>query len=316
MASFLTNDLERYLPPHAIPLYVEAVAAGAHPERRFHGHTFMEIVLILAGEGVHLIGERSVGIRAGDVLLIHPGISHGYDRTATLGLVNLVYDPHKLSLPLLDGQQMPLFDRLFNPRPRVDEETLSLPLVHLDSGESAKLAEKITRLAAELNSNRPGRNFLSMAIFMEIIAELCRSTEAAEKPVVSEFLIGDAIRYMHDHLDEPIEINELPRVVSMSRRNFFRHFRTTTGSTPREYLRDLRMHRALDLLRRTDLSVTEVALKSGFCDGNYLCRLFREMLDMTPRRFRESCRQAVESSEPFGVPKEELSAKPLENREP
>ena len=138
MASFLTNDLELYLPPHSMPLYVEAVATGAHPERRFHGHTFMEIVLILAGEGVHLIGEKSVGIRAGDVLLIHPGISHGYDRTATLGLVNLVYDPLKLSLPLLDGQQMPLFDRLFNPRRVVAEELLSRPLVHLDAGETAE----------------------------------------------------------------------------------------------------------------------------------------------------------------------------------
>ena len=295
MASFLINGLERYLPPHAIPLYVEEVAAGAHPERRFHGHTFMEIVLILAGEGVHLIGEKAVPIHAGDVLLIHPGISHGYDRTSTLGLVNLVYDPRKLSLPLLDGQQMPLFDRLFNPRPRVDEETLSLPLVHLDSGESAKLAGKINLLAAELNSSRPGRNFLSLAIFMEIIAELCRSAEAAEKPVVSEFLIGDATRYMHEHLDEPIEVIGLPRVVSMSRRNFFRHFRNATGSTPREYLRDLRMHRALDLLRRTDLSVTEVALKSGFCDGNYLCRLCRELTGMTPRRFRAACRTEATS---------------------
>ena len=190
---------------------------------------------------------------------------------------------------------MPLFDRLFNPRPRVDEETLSLPLVHLDSGESAKLAGKINLLAAELNSSRPGRNFLSLAIFMEIIAELCRSAEAAEKPVVSEFLIGDAIRYMHEHLDEPIEVNGLPRVVSMSRRNFFRHFRNATGSTPREYLRDLRMHRALDLLRRTDLSVTEVALKSGFCDGNYLCRLCRELTGMTPRRFRAACRTEATS---------------------
>lgn len=290
MASFLTNGLERYLPRHAIPLYVEEVAVGAHPARRFHGHTFMEIVLILAGEGEHLVGESSTEIRAGDVLLIHPGISHGYDRTATLGLVNLVYDPHKLALPQLDGQRMPLFDRLFMPWQTITPELIGRPLLHLETAETAALGGKINRLATELNSNRPGRNFLSTAIFMEIVAELCRSGTASEEPAVSEFLIGDAIRYMHDHLDEPIEVEKLPDVVSMSRRNFFRRFRNATGCTPGEYLRELRFHHALELLRRTDLSVAEVALRSGFCDGNYICRLFRERLDTTPRRFRAACR--------------------------
>lgn len=47
MTSFLTNDLARYLPRHAIPLYVEEVASGAHPALKFHGHTFMELVLEL-----------------------------------------------------------------------------------------------------------------------------------------------------------------------------------------------------------------------------------------------------------------------------
>lgn len=89
MTSFLTNDLARYLPRHAIPLYVEEVASGAHPALKFHGHTFMELVLVLSGRGNHLVrmnrksepsgedegsaGECTAEIHAGDVLLIHPG---------------------------------------------------------------------------------------------------------------------------------------------------------------------------------------------------------------------------------------------------
>lgn len=55
MTSFLTNDLARYLPRHAIPLYVEEVASGAHPALKFHGHTFMELVLIQNGQGNLLV---------------------------------------------------------------------------------------------------------------------------------------------------------------------------------------------------------------------------------------------------------------------
>ncbi len=306
MASFLTNDLARYLPRHAIPLYVEEVARGTHPALKFHGHTFMELVLIQCGRGDHLVrmnrenepskegkapaGEYTAEIRAGDVLLIHPGISHCYDRTETLGLVNLVYDPHKLALPQLDGELMPLFDRLFTPRRSIMPELVVRPLLHLNAAECTALAGKISQLAEELSSNRPGRNFCSMAIFMEIIVALCRSEVAAPESVIPEFLIGDAIRYMHDHLEEPIEIMDLLKVVNMSRRSFFRRFRNATGCTPLEYLRELRFSRTIKLLCSTDLSIMEIALKSGFCDGNYICRLFQERFGMTPTGFRNANR--------------------------
>jgi len=286
MASFLMNDLGRYLPRHSIPLYVEEVLPGAHPARRMHGHTFQEIVLILAGVGVHIAGSEEAEIRAGDVLLVHPGISHGYDRTETLGLINLVYDPHRLSLPLLDGTFMPLFSRLMAMRRTAAPEAVSLPLLHLSAREMKPLAAKVRRLAAELGSDQPGRNFMSMALFMEIITGLCRSENAPAVPAGSEFLIDDAIRHMHEHLAEPIAIDELPALVNLSRRSFFRLFRNAAGCTPGEYLKELRFARAVELLRRTDLSVTEVALRCGFCDGNYVCRLFRERLGITPRQFR------------------------------
>ena len=308
MASFLTNDLARYLPRHAMPLYVEGVARGAHPERKFHGHTFMELVLVQEGSGLHLIQanperlpqrrEKTPGheyaseIQAGDVLLIYPGVSHSYDRTETLGLVNLVYDPRKLALPLLDGEMMPLFDRLFTPRRTINPELVVRPLLHLPPAESAALSGKIAELSEELQSNRPGRNFYSAAIFMEIIVTLCRSGDTVEEAPVPEFLIGDAIRYMHDHLSEPIEIEDLLGVVHMSRRNFFRRFHSATGCTPHAYLKDLRFSHATRLLCRTDLSITEIALKSGFCDGNYLCRLCRERTGMTARRFRDANRSS------------------------
>ena len=48
MGNVLIYNLERYLPPHTIPLYVEEVKPGCHPARQVHGHTFMEIVLVLA----------------------------------------------------------------------------------------------------------------------------------------------------------------------------------------------------------------------------------------------------------------------------
>ena len=91
---------------------------------------------------------------------------------------------------------------------------------------------------------------------------------------------------MHDHLSEPIDLDVLPQLVNMSRRSFFRRFRQATGTPPGEYLKELRFSHAMDLLRRTDLPLTDISIRCGFCDGNYLCRLFRRRMGITPRQFR------------------------------
>ena len=286
MASFLINGLERYLPPHAIPLYVEEVAAGAHPERRFHGHTFMEIVLIHSGRGVHLSGKSAVEIHAGDLLLIPPGISHGYDDVGSLGLINLIYDPDKLPLPVLDGSQMPLFHQFLTVHRALSPEAVGRPLLHLSPREVKNVTTRMRKLRRELDSDHPGRNFSALAIFMEILTELCRSKNAATLHGPAQFLIDEAIRYMHDHLSETIDLDALPQLVNMSRRTFFRRFRQATGTPPGEYLKELRFSRAMDLLRRTDLPLIDISIRCGFCDGNYLGRLFRRKMGITPRQFR------------------------------
>lgn len=131
MASFVTNHLEQYLPEYTLPLYVKEMITGRHPVRQMHGHTFMEIVLIHSGQGLHLAGKSAVEIRAGDLLLIHPGLSHGYDNVGSLGLINLIYDPDKLPLPVLDGSQMPLFHQFLTVHRALSPEAVARPLLRL-----------------------------------------------------------------------------------------------------------------------------------------------------------------------------------------
>jgi AraC family transcriptional regulator len=65
-------------------------------------------------------------------------------------------------------------------------------------------------------------------------------------------------------------------------REFRRHFGQTIG----EYQRDLRLKRAEVLLRRRDISLTDVALESGFCSHSHLSRSFKNAYGITPSRFR------------------------------
>jgi len=74
----------------------------------------------------------------------------------------------------------------------------------------------------------------------------------------------------------------------MSRSNLMRVFRKATGQTPIEYLLRLRIQKAMELLRNSSLSITEIALEVGFNDSNYFTRQFRRVLGETPRSFRRA----------------------------
>ena len=61
---------------------------------------------------------------------------------------------------------------------------------------------------------------------------------------------------------------------------------------PTEYLNRYRISKSLDLLRSTDLSVTEIALSAGFGSASYYAETFRQHLGKSPREFRNSLNPA------------------------
>ena len=89
-----------------MPLWVVPIPAGKHHARSFHDHFHSELVIILSGTGEHLLNGEKRSVSAGDVLLIHPGVIHGYDKTADMELVNILYDAKRLYLPVLDGYSL------------------------------------------------------------------------------------------------------------------------------------------------------------------------------------------------------------------
>ena len=286
MLPLYISNLAGYGRTNRIPLYVEEVAE-MHPEKRFHSHTFSELVLVLRGEALHLVGEESFEVRRGDLLVLHPGAVHGYDKTGNFGIINLTYDYHKLSMPILDGYELPLFRRFFPSAGTVfSDAELCRPAAVLPEEKIDAFGGAIRALEQELNSTNPGNFYLSMAMFMSVMAEIARSVpETAEQhPEMSR--LGGVIDYLYRNLTEPVSVEALAKMANLSRRTFFRLFRRMTGSSPQEYRTRLKLKMAVELLTSSELSIGEIAMRCGFSDSNYFCRVFREYLSTTPRQFR------------------------------
>ena len=103
-----------------------------------------------------------------------------------------------------------------------------------------------------------------------------------------------AMRRVREHVDahlgESMDLAELAAIAGLSVFHFARQFKQSAGVTPHHYLVQRRIERAQDMLARTDLALSEIAVAAGFSDQSHLARHFRQMLGTTPREFRWSQR--------------------------
>lgn len=99
--------------------------------------------------------------------------------------------------------------------------------------------------------------------------------------------IKPVLEYMRENMREQIRLEELAKQCSVSPAHFCRIFRQITGTTPVQYLTNMRLHQAAALLKRTDRSVSQIAEEVGFDDVGYLSRCFKKQFGLTPTQVKK-----------------------------
>jgi AraC-like DNA-binding protein len=122
---------------------------------------------------------------------------------------------------------------------------------------------------------------------------LCRGTisQVTSTPAEEQHLRDLAwLRRVRDRIDreyaQPLNVEELARGVHMSAGHLSRQFRLAYGESPYSYLMTRRIERAMALLRRGDLSVTEVCLEVGCSSLGTFSTRFTELVGMSPSAYR------------------------------
>ena len=82
-------------------------------------------------------------------------------------------------------------------------------------------------------------------------------------------------------------VEDLGHAVGMSRSSFFNKVKGLTGLSPVEFIRDIRLKRAAQLLTTGELLIKEVAYMTGFTDSRYFGECFKNKYGMTPAEFKK-----------------------------
>ncbi|WP_328329837.1 helix-turn-helix domain-containing protein [Kribbella sp. NBC_00382] len=106
--------------------------------------------------------------------------------------------------------------------------------------------------------------------------------------VAGEGSLEPVMRWMQEHLDEPLSLASIAAQAAMSTRTLSRQFRAQTGSTPLQWLIRLRINRAQELLETTDLTIDQIATTCGFGSPLLLRQHFTKTLATTPTAYRRT----------------------------
>lgn len=99
-----------------------------------------------------------------------------------------------------------------------------------------------------------------------------------------------AVQYIREHYNENIVINDLAERYGMSPNYFSSVFKKEVQQSTVNYITEIRMEKAKELLETSDLSVVDIAKKSGYEDSQYFFRVFKKHTGMTPLNYREQNR--------------------------
>ncbi|HBU83797.1 MAG TPA: AraC family transcriptional regulator [Paenibacillus sp.] len=94
------------------------------------------------------------------------------------------------------------------------------------------------------------------------------------------------LEYIHSDYTSPMDIESMAAVAHQSRYHFMRSFKTLTGSTPYQYVLNLRVEEATRRLRHTTDSVTTISLGLGFSNASQFYRAFQRVTGVTPMEYR------------------------------
>lgn len=111
-------------------------------------------------------------------------------------------------------------------------------------------------------------------------------TEQSPGTVLAPWQEKRAKNIMLAQMAKGVAIAQVARECALSRSHFSRAFKTATGCTPRDWLRQERINKAKALLCHRHMPIAEIGLECGFADQSHLTRIFTRIIGVSPSRWR------------------------------
>lgn len=275
------QELVQYYQDTAVCIWYNDLPADYEP----HWHLALEIIMPLENWYDAVIGEEHFHIVPGDILFIPPG------------------DLHTLKAPETGNRFVFLFNlsALTNLRDFASiQSILSQPLLLSHASYPDNIYNEVYQILLQMTREYFSRNqFAELTIFSLLLKlfvklgnnhleniELLSGMRAYKQQEYME-KFSSVMSYIDSHYMEELNLEDIAKSIGFSKYHFSRLFKQYTNYTFCTYICRRRIKVAEELLLKPDLSITEVALQSGFPSISTFNRVFKQQKSCTPSEYRE-----------------------------
>ncbi len=122
--------------------------------------------------------------------------------------------------------------------------------------------------------------------FLSKISDSCKNIQN-KREEKSTSTVEQAKNYIREHFDKDISLDDVSRTVNISPYYFSKIFKEETGENFIEYLTNVRIERAKELLNSSEYTMKEICSMCGYSDPNYFSRSFKKNVGVTPTEYKE-----------------------------
>lgn len=255
-----------------------------NPDRQIgrHSHPQWELSLIICGAGVRTIGDCSEPMTQGEIILIPPNIAHVWefdpthtDHDGNIANITVFFDTETLdSLALI----IPEFGAVINKLKSVSEAIKI-------SGEAHC---KVNELLMSMRGMIPEARVPKSIELLRTIADADNSVSVGRNNALSrtERRLEKVRTFCNCNYAREISLDEISAYVQMNKSAFCTFMRRHAEMSFSEFVNNIRLQRAREMLCNTDKNVAEIAYDTGFVNVTYFNRLFRRKYKCTPKSMR------------------------------
>ena len=283
------------------------------PLVRWHHHNAYELHYIVQSSGKVFVGDYVGEFHPGCLILTGPRLPHnwisneGVPQNYAVRDMLIQFDHATIAET---AALMPEFRELL---PVLDAARLGI-----------EFSDMQQRAYQYMSAIRDSSGLLRLGHFLQFFYELtrcanCRTLSSAhiesnvDESTVDK--INTVVAFTMDHLQEKISLSQAADLLNMNASYFSRFFKKSTGDTFCEFLTQIRIGKACELLSTTDRHITNICYEVGYSNVANFNRRFREQKRLTPREYRRQAMQRLTrgSVEFAGATQRELETRLFKN---
>ncbi|MBB6429153.1 AraC family transcriptional regulator [Algisphaera agarilytica] len=288
-----------------LPVTATRIAERPLPQSDLHRHEFFEIIFVAEGTLHNRLADMEMSLEAGDILILKPFIQHQLEtwspkaapRAYSCSFLPRAIDSSVSGLEEIVTSKSPNY-YFFNAMLPLAEEDVSAVRLSVPQDSIELLEQLFIQLADLATHDDVASTAKSKCVFLNLLLgisdhsstqkESVESSQRSIKVAATRHRAGllKALAYIHEHLAEPITLEEVAEVANVSVSYFSLLIKQYTGMSFVNYLTSLRMDLAKSLMRSTSDSMLDICFKVGYSDYSNFSKRFKAVTGHSPRDYR------------------------------